>query len=117
MLTIKVLCLVGVSCTAEVGSSREMGMVGQKAQVGCMKVLITQSCPTFCDPMECSLLGSSVHGILQAEYCSRLLFPSPGDLPDPVIEVGSPALTGGFFTVMSHQGSPRLCSFKPVFPN
>ena len=23
-------------------------------------------CPTLCDPMDCTLLGSSVHGILQA---------------------------------------------------
>ena len=27
---------------------------------------ITQSCPTVCDPMDCSLPGSSVHGISQA---------------------------------------------------
>jgi len=26
------------------------------------------------------------------EYWSRLLFPSPGDLPDPGIKLGSPAL-------------------------
>ena len=26
-----------------------------------------QSCPTLCDPMDCSLPGSSVHGILQAK--------------------------------------------------
>ena len=26
---------------------------------------IAQSCPTLCDPMDCSLAGSSVHGILQ----------------------------------------------------
>ena len=26
---------------------------------------VTQSCPTFCDPMDCSLPGSSVHGIFQ----------------------------------------------------
>ena len=25
-----------------------------------------QSCPTLCDPMDCSLTGSSVHGIFQA---------------------------------------------------
>ena len=25
-----------------------------------------QSCPTLCDPMDCSLPGSSVHGISQA---------------------------------------------------
>ena len=27
---------------------------------------VVQSCPTLCDPMDCSLPGSSVHGILQA---------------------------------------------------
>ena len=27
---------------------------------------VTQSCPTLCDPVDCSLPGSSVHGILQA---------------------------------------------------
>ena len=26
-----------------------------------------QSCPTLCDPMDCSLPGSSVHGIFQAK--------------------------------------------------
>ena len=30
------------------------------------KVLVAQLCLTFCDPMDCSLPGSSVHGILQA---------------------------------------------------
>ena len=32
----------------------------------CMGANLLQSCPTLCDPMECSLPGSSVHGILQA---------------------------------------------------
>ena len=27
---------------------------------------VAQSCPTLCNPMDCSLSGSSVHGILQA---------------------------------------------------
>ena len=27
---------------------------------------VTQSCPTLCNPMDCSLPGSSVHGIFQA---------------------------------------------------
>ena len=31
-----------------------------------MKVLVTQSCPILCHPMDCSPPGSSVHGILQA---------------------------------------------------
>ena len=29
-----------------------------------VNVFVTQSCPTACDPMNCSLPGSSVHGIL-----------------------------------------------------
>ena len=32
-----------------------------------MCILVTQSCPIFCDPMDCSLIGSSIHGILQAK--------------------------------------------------
>ena len=51
---------------------------------------VAQSCPTLCDPMDCSLPGSSVHGIFQARVWSGLLFPSPGDLPDSKIEPGSP---------------------------
>ena len=31
-----------------------------------VKVLLAWLCPTFCDLMDCSLPGSSVHGILQA---------------------------------------------------
>ena len=27
---------------------------------------VAQSCPTLCDPMDCSLLGSSIHGIFRA---------------------------------------------------
>ena len=29
------------------------------------KKKVVQSCPTLCDPMDCSLLGSSIHGLLQ----------------------------------------------------
>ena len=50
-----------------------------------------QSCPTLCNPMDCSPPGSSVHRILQ-EYWSELPFPSPGDLPDPGIKPRSLAL-------------------------
>jgi len=36
--------------------------------------------------------GSSVHGILQARILEWVVFPTPGDLPDPGIKPGSPAL-------------------------
>ena len=56
------------------------------------EVKVTRSCPALCDHMDCSLPGSSVHGILQARYWSGFPFPSPGDLPNPGIEPRSPAL-------------------------
>ena len=53
---------------------------------------VTQLCLTLCDPMDCNLSGSSVHGILQARILSGWPFPSPGDLPNPGIEPSSPTL-------------------------
>ena len=44
--------------------------VGCHFLLQCMKVKteseVAQSCPTLCDPMDCSPPGSSVHGIVQA---------------------------------------------------
>ena len=42
-----------------------------------MKVLVAQLCPTLCDPMDCSELGSSVHGILQARILEWVAVSSP----------------------------------------
>ena len=61
--------------------------------------LVAQLCLTLCDSMDCSLPGSSVHRVLQAEYWSGFPFPSPGDLPNPGTELGSPEFAGRFFTV------------------
>ena len=54
----------------------------------CVCVLVAQSCPTLCDPINCSLPGSSLHGILQArileEGCHFLfqgIFPTQGSNP------------------------------------
>ena len=56
-----------------------------------MKSTIRQSCLTLCDLMDCSPADSSVHWILQARIL-ELPFPPPGDLPNPGIKHGSPAL-------------------------
>ena len=53
-------------------------------------------------------------GLSRQEYWGGLLFPSPGDLPDPGIEPlfpGSPTLAGGFFATESH-GKPQINLFK-----
>ena len=65
---------------------------------------VARLCLTLYDAMDCSLPGSSVHGISQARILeSSPPFPPPEDLPDPRIEPMSPAapaLAGGFFTTM-----------------
>ena len=38
----------------------------QEAKLHTQFSSVTQSCPTLCDPMDCSLPGSSVHGTFQA---------------------------------------------------
>ena len=40
-----------------------------------LKVCVAQSCPTLCDSMDCSLPGSSVHGIFQARVPEWVAIP------------------------------------------
>ena len=59
------------------------------------------SCVQLRDPMDCSLPGSSVHGISQERTLEWVAIPSPGDLPTLRIKLTclmSPALADGFFT-------------------
>ena len=44
-------------------------------------------------------------GCSRQEHWSGLPFPSQGDLPNPGIKLGSSAVAGGFFHLLSHQGS------------
>ena len=57
----------------------------------CVCILVTQSCPTLWDPMDCRPPGSSVQGIFQSKILEWVPFPSPGDLPNPGIKPRSPA--------------------------
>ena len=64
----------------------------------CYYCLVTKLCPSFCDPMDCSSPGSSVHGISQARVAewiaisfSRGTFPTQGS--NHVA-----CLSGGFFS-------------------
>ena len=72
----------------------------------CCCCLVTKSCPTLCDPMDCSPPRSAVHGILQARTPDGLPGPLPGYLPDPGIEPTSPALQVASL-LMSHAAIKR----------
>ena len=58
----------------------------------CVCVLDSQLCLTLWHLMNCSPLGSSVHGILQARILEWVALPSPGHLSNSGIERGSPAM-------------------------
>ena len=57
-----------------------------------VKVLVTQLCPTLCDPIDCSPPGSDVHGILQARILEWVAISFSRGSSDPGIKAGSPAL-------------------------
>ena len=67
-----------------------------------VNVLVIQSCPTLCNPMDCSLPGSSVCGILQGNY-TRVGCHSLGDLPNPGLNPGLPHCKQVLYQ-LSHQG-------------
>ena len=52
----------------------------------CVHVQSLSRVQLFCGPMDCSLPGSSVHGISTQEYWEWVPISSPGDLPNPGIE-------------------------------
>ena len=74
----------------------------------CVCGLVTQLCPTLCNPIDCSPPGSSVYiGFSRQECWSGLPFSSPGDLPNPGIEPRSSALQADSLP-SEHQGNQEL---------
>ena len=78
-----------------------------------VKVLITQLCLMFATPWTVALQAPLSMGFSRQEYWSGLPFPSPGDLPNAGIELGSPALQAGSMNFLT----PHLsgCSSISLF--
>ena len=53
---------------------------------------VAQSCQTLATPWTVAYQASPSRGFSRQEDWSGLPFPSPGDLPDPGTEPGSPTL-------------------------
>ena len=72
----------------------------------------------------CSVVSDSLqpHGLdspwnfFRPEYWSGQPFPSPGDLPDSGIELGSPAFSGRFFTNRATRETQEYWSGQPFPP-
>ena len=63
-----------------------------------MKVKSLTRVRLFATPWTVAYQASTSMGFSRQEYWSGLPFPSPGDLPDPGIEPGSPALEADALT-------------------
>ena len=84
--------------------------------ISCMRVQSLQSCLTLCDPMDCSLPGSSVHGILQESILQSVAMPSSRGFPDPRIQSVSP-MSPALQTdslLLSHWGRPMMEYFSAI---
>ena len=69
-----------------------------------MKVLVTQSCPTVCDPMDCSPPNSSAHGILQARILEWIAILFSRGFPAQGLNLGALHCRQILYC-LSHQGS------------
>ena len=64
----------------------------------CVHVKSLQSCPTLCNPMDCSPPGSSVHGILLARILEWVSMSCSFQTQGSNLHLMSPTLAGQFFT-------------------
>ena len=84
-----------------------------------VKVLVAQTCPTLCDPTDCSLTGSSVHRLLQARILEWVAMPSSRGSSRPRDRTWVSHTAGSFFTLWANRETPRtythICSFKIMY--
>ena len=66
--------------------------ISERGVYVCVCVLVSQLCLTLWESVDCSLLGSSVHGILQAGILEWVAIPLFWASSQPMIESGSPTL-------------------------
>ena len=79
--------------------------------------MLSQLCPTLCDPMGCSLPGSSIHGISHARIVEwvAISFSREFSWPRDRTHISCVSCTAGkFFTIWATRGSPWL-QWQPWF--
>ena len=88
--------LRGAGCTLP----KDLPTEGDKyLQVAKVLVRVTQSCPTLCNPMDCSPTVSSVYGALQARILEWVAMPSSRGSSHPRDSTWVSHIAGRFFTI------------------
>ena len=70
--------------------------------IACMRARLLQSCLTLCDPMDCSLPGSSVLGILQIRMLKWFAIPSYRGSSQSRDQTQISCIAGGLLLPLSH---------------
>ena len=69
---------------------------------------VAQSCPTLCDPIDCSLPGSSIHGIFQATVLEWVAISFSRESSQPRDRTKSPALQADAFHLWVTRAAHKL---------
>ena len=75
---------------------------------------VAQSCPTLCDPMDCRLPGSSVHGDSPGKNTGVVAMPFSRGSSQPGDRTQVSCIVGGFFTIWATREAKKVmtCSKK-----
>ena len=77
---------------------------------------VAQSCPTLCDPMDCSPPGSSIHGILQARLLEWVAISFSRGSSQPRYRTQVSHIAGRCFNLWATREALFSCEGKPFFP-
>jgi len=79
------------------------------------RVKVAQSCLTLCNPMDCSLPGSSVYEILQARILEWVVVPFSGRSSQTRNQTQVSHIAGGFFTIWAIREALYMCILFHIF--
>jgi len=78
---------------------------------------VTQPCPTLCDPLDCSLPGSSVHGIFQAIVLEWIAISFSRGSSQPKAQTRVSRIVDRRFTVWATREVPKKNKKVPFSPH
>ena len=101
------LALASCDYTHNMISLISVAFLSRERAVVCLyEVLVAQSYLTLCDPMDCSLPGSSVHGILQTRILEWVDIPFSKGSSQPTDWTQVSCIAGKFFTIWATRETP-----------
>ena len=77
--------------------------------------LVAKSCPTHCDPVDCSPPGSSVHGIFQARMLEWISISFSRGSSWPKDRTCASCIAGRFFTAEPQWEAHRMDTLKHIY--